>query len=314
MEHLSVNDVFAAGGRSGIHVEFSSLSFYFRSCGDLSDEEMDRVCQFLHNRVQNQERTQLYQLTACFTAFKRWEHFCLCVLQCNAKKKHSPLTCCLHVAALDFAAFRPAWTTWTRAAASSWSASSPSTSTSGETEVTPLLRWKWRSLPNTRWRTERNFGPARSARFPFLTACRCLSLQLSDWEEQIRADVRSFLALRSDEKFSGRAVARILHGIGQRTHSCCGFGADCAGVLEDASENLHFFCLFCIYLKRTHSFTCLLNPCQCVSVSHRLIFNHIYYQLITYCLHIPKETYCIHLKEKAVFWDNLFLFFYFFAE
>lgn len=74
VEPLSVNVyVCAAGGRSGIHVEFSSLSFYFRSCGDLSDEEMDRVCQFLHNRVQNQERTQLYQLTACFTAFRRWE-------------------------------------------------------------------------------------------------------------------------------------------------------------------------------------------------------------------------------------------------
>lgn len=40
-------------------------------------------------------------------------------------------------------------------------------------------------------------------------------MQLSDWEEPIRADIRSFLASRSDEKFSGRAVARILHGIGE---------------------------------------------------------------------------------------------------
>lgn len=62
---------FAAGGQSGVLVEFSSPSFYFRSCGDLSDEEMDRVCQFLHNRVQEQERTHLYQLTTCFKAFKR---------------------------------------------------------------------------------------------------------------------------------------------------------------------------------------------------------------------------------------------------
>lgn len=38
--------------------------------------------------------------------------------------------------------------------------------------------------------------------------------QLKDWEEQIRSDVRSFLACRGDEKFSGRAVARIFHGIG----------------------------------------------------------------------------------------------------
>lgn len=68
---LHLNVCVSAGGRSGVHVEFSSISFYFRSYGDLSDEEMDRVCQFLHNRVQNQEKTQLYQLTACFKAFKR---------------------------------------------------------------------------------------------------------------------------------------------------------------------------------------------------------------------------------------------------
>lgn len=43
--------------------------------------------------------------------------------------------------------------------------------------------------------------------------------QVLDWEDQIRADIRSFLANRSDEKFSGRAVARILHGIGEMDES-----------------------------------------------------------------------------------------------
>ena len=62
------------GGRSGIMVEFSSISFYFRSYGDLDDEEMDRVCEFLHGRVLAQERTQLYQLSACFKAFQRYTH------------------------------------------------------------------------------------------------------------------------------------------------------------------------------------------------------------------------------------------------
>lgn len=68
----TINICVSAGGCSGIQVEFSSISFYFRSYGDLSDVEMDRVCEFLHNRVQNQERTQLYQLTASFKAFKRY--------------------------------------------------------------------------------------------------------------------------------------------------------------------------------------------------------------------------------------------------
>lgn len=67
------------------------------------------------------------------------------------------------------------------------------------------------------------------------------TVQLSDCEEQIRADIRNFLATRSDEKFSGRAVARILHGIGQ-----C-----------------------------THPFTLLFKACQCAAVSHRLVFNRV---------------------------------------
>lgn len=58
-------------GRSGIHVEFSALSFYFRSYGDLTPDELDAVCAFLHGRVMAQERTQLYQLKACFKAFRR---------------------------------------------------------------------------------------------------------------------------------------------------------------------------------------------------------------------------------------------------
>lgn len=46
-----------------------------------------------------------------------------------------------------------------------------------------------------------------------------MRLQLLDWENQIRADIRGFLSNRSDEKFSGRAVARILHGIGEMTQT-----------------------------------------------------------------------------------------------
>lgn len=111
------------GGRSGVHVEFSSLSFYFRSYGDLGDEELDRVCHFLHNRVQNQENTQLYQLTACFQAFKRYQdireerstptcpHLPGCFIRCLCG-----LSLC--VAALRSAACRPATTIWTTAAAS----------------------------------------------------------------------------------------------------------------------------------------------------------------------------------------------------
>lgn len=51
-------------------MEFSNLSFYFRSYGDLTPDEMDRVCKFLYGREVAQESTKLYQLKACFKAFR----------------------------------------------------------------------------------------------------------------------------------------------------------------------------------------------------------------------------------------------------
>ncbi|XP_044028662.1 ATP-dependent DNA helicase Q4 isoform X2 [Siniperca chuatsi] len=159
------------GGRSGVHVEFSSISFYFRSYGDLSDEEMDRVCQFLHNRVQNQERTQLYQLTACFKAFK--------------SVAFNNVSSCVDY--LD---------------------------ESRSLQLKSLLS---------------EYFDKRRDRGHTLTPVDIEELdkyKLSDWENQITADIRSFLANRSDEKFSGRAVARILHGIGSPCYPAQIYGRD----------------------------------------------------------------------------------------
>uniref|UniRef100_A0A4W6C9A0 DNA 3'-5' helicase n=1 Tax=Lates calcarifer TaxID=8187 RepID=A0A4W6C9A0_LATCA len=164
--------LFMTGGRSGVLVEFSSPSFYFRSFGDLSDGEMDRVCRFLHNRVQDQEKTQLYQLTACFKAFK-------------SVAFQSVLSC---VDNLDVS----------------------------------------RSLQLKNLLSE-YFDKRRD---------RDHTLKPMDTEELdkykvkhthgmvIRADIRSFLANRSDEKFSGRAVARIFHGIGSPCYPAQTYGRD----------------------------------------------------------------------------------------
>ncbi|XP_039978354.1 ATP-dependent DNA helicase Q4 isoform X2 [Xiphias gladius] len=160
-----------AGGRSGVLVEFSSPSFYFRSYGDLSDEEMDRICQFLHNRVLDQERTQLYQLTACFKAFK-------------SVAFQSVLSC---VDDLDAG----------------------------------------RSLQLKNLLSE--YFDKRRDRDHALKPVDIEELdkyKLLDWESQIRADIRSFLTNRSDEKFSGRAVARILHGIGSPCYPAQTYGKD----------------------------------------------------------------------------------------
>uniref|UniRef100_A0A3B4FPV7 DNA 3'-5' helicase n=1 Tax=Pundamilia nyererei TaxID=303518 RepID=A0A3B4FPV7_9CICH len=159
------------GGRSGVLVEFSSPSFYFRSYGDLSDEEMDRVCQFLHKRVQDQERTQLYQLTACFKAFKSVA-FC------------SVLSC---VDDLD---------------------------ESRSLQLKSLL---------SEYFDKRRDGDHALKPFDLEELDK---YKLLDWEDQIRADIRSFLSNRSDEKFSGRAVARIFHGIGSPCYPAQTYGKD----------------------------------------------------------------------------------------
>uniref|UniRef100_A0A7N8XHS8 DNA 3'-5' helicase n=1 Tax=Mastacembelus armatus TaxID=205130 RepID=A0A7N8XHS8_9TELE len=149
------------GGRSGVLVEFSSPSFYFRSYGDLTADEMDRVCWFLHSRVQDQERTQLYQLTACFKAFK-------------SVAFQSVLSC---IDDLD---------------------------ESRSLQLKDLLS---------------EYFDKRRDRDHTLKP-------LLDWENQIRADIRSFLSTRSDEKFSGRAIARILHGIGSPCYPAQIYGRD----------------------------------------------------------------------------------------
>ncbi|XP_008068161.1 ATP-dependent DNA helicase Q4 [Carlito syrichta] len=50
--------------------------------------------------------------------------------------------------------------------------------------------------------------------------------RLQDWEDQIRRDIRQLLSLRPEEKFSGRAVARIFHGIGSPCYPAQVFGQD----------------------------------------------------------------------------------------
>ncbi|KAM4044045.1 LOW QUALITY PROTEIN: ATP-dependent DNA helicase Q4 [Anomaloglossus baeobatrachus] len=56
-------------GRSGVLVEFSKLSFHFRSYGDLTSEELEEVCDFLHQKVTSREATALRQLKSCYRVF-----------------------------------------------------------------------------------------------------------------------------------------------------------------------------------------------------------------------------------------------------
>ncbi|KAK2887575.1 hypothetical protein Q8A67_015803 [Cirrhinus molitorella] len=163
-------------GRSGIHVEFSALSFYFRSYGDLTADELDAVCAFLHGRVMAQERTQLYQLKTCFKAFRSvaYRNCSLCMDDLEESRSQA---------------------------------------------LKELLRDyfdKRRNLDLSKHYQEEELDEEEE-----LNKCK-----MRDWEVQISADIRGFLSSRSDEKFSGRAVARIFHGIGSPCYPAQTYGRD----------------------------------------------------------------------------------------
>ncbi|KAJ6661526.1 hypothetical protein lerEdw1_014436 [Lerista edwardsae] len=163
-------------GKSGILVEFSELSFHLRSYGDLTDEELDAVCDFLHHRVMDREKAALRQLRVCFQAFQSVA-FQSCAFCCDLRDEERSLR--LKALLMDY--------------------------------------FEREALP----------GEADPAFLEEEQGAQDLQdVKLRELEEQIRADIRHFLSIRQDEKFSGRAVARIFHGIGSPRYPAQVFGRD----------------------------------------------------------------------------------------
>ncbi|KAM6411082.1 LOW QUALITY PROTEIN: ATP-dependent DNA helicase Q4 [Pluvialis apricaria] len=160
-------------GKNGVLVEFGELSFHLRAYGDLTDQELDSICDFLHRRVVAREKTALGQLCACFQAFQSVAfQTCGPHPEDEEEERSSRLKALLK----DYFEKEPAGEQAARGC--------------GE--------------------EEEDLGAAK----------------LREWERQIRADVRHFLAIRQDEKFSGRAVARIFHGIGSPCFPAQVYGRD----------------------------------------------------------------------------------------
>ncbi|XP_066571902.1 ATP-dependent DNA helicase Q4 isoform X2 [Amia ocellicauda] len=164
-------------GKSGVLVEFSDLSFHFRSYGDLTPDELDGVCEFLHQRVLAQERTQLYQLKACFNAFQS-------------------------------VAYRNC------------------TSCTDEMDEERSLKLKELLKDYFDKKLDLDLSKKYQEDKENDEEDELTTSKLQDWENQIRADIRSFLSCHMDEKFSGRAVARIFHGIGSPCYPAQIYGRD----------------------------------------------------------------------------------------
>ncbi|GCB77463.1 hypothetical protein scyTo_0015668, partial [Scyliorhinus torazame] len=164
---------FQGTGKSGVLVEFSSLSFHFRSYGDLSHEELDAVCKFLHQRVQTLEKTALCRLKACFKSFHRvsFKNCSICADAVSVEKSS-----CLKQLLKDY------------------------------------FDQKNDNSQSTSYQEQDEHDLNR--------------VKIKDWESQIRADIGQFLSIRHDEKFSGRAVARIFHGIDSPCYPAQVYGRD----------------------------------------------------------------------------------------
>ncbi|XP_015426854.1 PREDICTED: ATP-dependent DNA helicase Q4 [Myotis davidii] len=154
---------------TGVLVEFSELAFYLHSPGDLTAQEKDQICGFLHDRVQAREREALACLRLMFRAFHS-----VAFPSCGP---------CLEKPDDD-----------------------------RSTRLKALLGHYFE---------EEGPGGEEAAQGPEPGQAK-----LQDWEDQIRRDVRHFLSSWPEQQFSGRAVARIFHGIGSPCFPAQVYGRD----------------------------------------------------------------------------------------
>ncbi|XP_045431833.1 ATP-dependent DNA helicase Q4 isoform X2 [Pipistrellus kuhlii] len=154
---------------TGVLVEFSELAFYLHSPGDLTAQEKDQICGFLHDRVQAREREALAHLRLMFQAF------------------HS----------VAFPSCGPCL-------------EQPDDDRSSRLKA--LL---------THYLEEGGPVAEKEAQGP-----EPGQAELQDWEDQVRRDVRHFLSSWPEQQFSGRAVARIFHGIGSPCFPAQVYGRD----------------------------------------------------------------------------------------
>ncbi|XP_068839458.1 ATP-dependent DNA helicase Q4 isoform X3 [Capricornis sumatraensis] len=156
---------------TGVLVEFREMAFHLYSPGDLTAQERDQICDFLHSRVQAREREALAHLHHTFRAFHS-----VAFPSCGP---------CLE---------QPDWERSSRLKA--------------------LLSHYFEE-------ESEQPGGLGTEDDPELGQDR-----LQDWEDQIRRDIRQLLSSWPEQRFSGRAVARVFHGIGSPCYPAQVFGRD----------------------------------------------------------------------------------------
>uniref|UniRef100_A0A8C0DIA4 ATP-dependent DNA helicase Q4 n=1 Tax=Balaenoptera musculus TaxID=9771 RepID=A0A8C0DIA4_BALMU len=156
---------------TGVLVEFRELAFHLHSPGDLTAQEKDQICDFLHGRVQAREREALARLHRTFRAFHS-----VAFPSCGPCLEQPDEARSVRLKALLSHYFEE------------------------ELEAPGGVE------------TEEDPEPGQA--------------RLQDWEDQIRRDIRHLLSSWPEQRFSGRAVARVFHGIGSPCYPAQVYGRD----------------------------------------------------------------------------------------
>ncbi|EDO32537.1 predicted protein [Nematostella vectensis] len=168
-------------GQSGILVEFSDLSLRVRAPGDLTDEERDQVVDFLDDRIQAEERTQLEQLTTLYSSLKGVS--CGGIVQCMDEMDED-----------------------------------------ADVELKTIIKKYFDDRTNATEKALRDIQERRNNPDAYAPKPEN-SDDLVNWD-CVSRDIRTLLGIHHDHSFTGRAVARIFHGIDSPCYPAAVWGRD----------------------------------------------------------------------------------------
>lgn len=177
---LAPDSKMSSTGQSGILVEFTDNALHVRAPGDLSDEERDVVCDFINDRIQAEERTQLKQLEMLYSSLRKVS--CSEYWQCSVEVDKE-----------------------------------------NDQELKTLIRAYFEDKNNAKQKElETLQNERKNINSSVMTTLRDDHV---NWDG-IARDIRTLTNVHHDQSFTGRAVARILHGISSPCYPAEVWGRD----------------------------------------------------------------------------------------
>lgn len=177
---LAPDSKMSSSGQSGILVEFTDNAMHVRTPGDLRNEDRDEVCDFVNDRIQAEERTQLKQLTQLSTALKNVS--CSEYWQCSEEVDKE-----------------------------------------SDQELKTLIKAYFDDMNNATQIELEALKKERENTDAFAT--ESARDENVNWDGVSR-DIRALTNVHHDQSFTGRAVARIFHGISSPCYPAEVWGRD----------------------------------------------------------------------------------------